>query len=142
MKDLQGSLSNRYIYNPKGLPCYRGSLQSGTRGRWNQCGGWQVLGYLEGRAGRPSWVQGDGHSETWQKSQHLKGRPAGTTAHRTERACASCKPKVRHVRRCVDTFPGQYCNGGAWNASGDSGAEDIYYGTGMHQQGMPCEVRR
>jgi hypothetical protein len=22
MKDLQGSLSNRYIYNPKGLPCY------------------------------------------------------------------------------------------------------------------------
>jgi hypothetical protein len=24
MKDLQGSLSNRYIYNPKGLPCYSG----------------------------------------------------------------------------------------------------------------------
>jgi hypothetical protein len=22
MKDLQGSLSNRYMYNPKGLPCY------------------------------------------------------------------------------------------------------------------------
>jgi hypothetical protein len=67
----------------------RGSLQSGTRDRWNQSGGWQGLGYLEGRAGRPSWVGGDGHSETWQNPQHLQGRPAGTTADRAEKGCVS-----------------------------------------------------
>jgi hypothetical protein len=34
--------------------------------RWNECGGGR------GRAGRPSWVRGDGHSETWPKPQHLQ----------------------------------------------------------------------
>jgi hypothetical protein len=47
-----------------------------------------------------------------------------------------------HNRRCVDTFPGQCCNGGPWNAGRDSRAADIRYGTDTHQQGMPCEVRR
>jgi hypothetical protein len=46
------------------------------------------------------------------KLQHLQGRPAGNTADRAGRVYVSCKPKVHHDRRCVDTFPGQCFNGG------------------------------
>jgi hypothetical protein len=33
VKDLQGSLSNRYIYNPNGLPCYTRDIVALTRTR-------------------------------------------------------------------------------------------------------------
>jgi hypothetical protein len=55
------------------------------------------------------------------------------------KGCVSCKPKANRDRRCDDTFPGQY-NRGPWDGGGESGAEDVRYGTGTNQQGMPCEV--
>jgi hypothetical protein len=99
-----------------------------------------------GRAVWRAWQAIQGGSGRWPlrnmaKLQHLQGRPAGTTANRSGRVCASCKPKVHHNRRCVDTYPGQCCVGGPWDAGGDSGVEDIRYGTDTHQRGMPCEVR-
>jgi hypothetical protein len=97
-----------------------GGIRVGGGRDWAIWRAWQAIQCGFGR---------DGHSETWRKLRHLKGWPVGTTAHRAERVCASCKPKVYRDRRCVDTFPGQHCNGEPWDAGGYSGAEDIGYET-------------
>jgi hypothetical protein len=53
----------------------------------------------------------------------------------TEREGFMCpsSQKVHHDRRSADKFPGQSCEGGPWDPGGDSGADDIHCGNGMHQ---------
>jgi hypothetical protein len=90
---------------------------------------------MEGRVGRPSWIRGDGHSETWRKPQHLQGRPLPT--EREGLACpASQRPTT--IKYVLIHFPGNAETGGPGTQAGNQ----VRYGTGMHQQGMPFEVRR
>jgi hypothetical protein len=124
-------------YHGQKRTCLGGSLQGGTRDRWNQCGRWQGPGCLKGLTGHSRcgrWT----HSKTRQKLQHLQV-PLPT----------ECEGFVRPARQGSTTmedvlthFLGNAITGGPWDAGGDSGAEDIRYGTCMHQRGMPFEGQR
>jgi hypothetical protein len=48
----------------------------------------------------------------------------------------------RFTKNVLIHFLGNAVTGGPGDTGVDSGADDIRYGTGTHQQGMPCEVQQ
>jgi hypothetical protein len=94
------------------------------------------MGWAIWRAGQAVQV---GFGEMLLRNMAKTAASAVTSANRTGRVCVSCKPKVHHNRSCDDTFPGQCCDGGPWDARGDAGAEESAMGPVRINEGSHVE---